>query len=47
MSNFKTDVQLLADLQSLINEADKTANMDPTTSGIVSRVLPGGKGRCV
>lgn len=43
MSNFKTDVQLLADLQSLINEADKTANMD-TTSGIVSRVLPGGKG---
>ena len=27
MSNFKTDVQLLADLQSLINEADKTANM--------------------
>ena len=44
MSNFKTDVQLLADLQSLINEADKTANMDTTTSGIVSRVLPGGKG---
>ena len=36
MSNFKTDVQLLADLQSLINEADKTANMDTTTSGIVS-----------
>ena len=33
MSNFKTDVQLLADLQSLINEADKTANMDTTTSG--------------
>lgn len=44
MSNFKTDVQLLADLQSLINEADKTANMDTTTSGIVGRVLPGGKG---
>ena len=42
MSNFKTDVQLLADLQSLINEADKTANMD--TTGIVGRVLPGGKG---
>ena len=41
MSNFKTDVQLLADLQSLINE---TANMDTTTSGIVGRVLPGGKG---
>lgn len=35
MSNFKTDVQLLADLQSLINEADKTANMDTDRKSVV------------
>ena len=41
MSKFADDVKLLGDLQSLIEEQKKTAQMSPSAQMIVKKVLPG------
>lgn len=41
MSKFAEDVKLLGDLQSLIEEQRKTAQMSPSAQMIVKKVLPG------
>ena len=40
MSKFQDDVKLLGDLQALIAEAEKTANMDPAAQMAVKMVSP-------
>lgn len=40
MSNFVKDVQLLADLQGLIDEAEKTANLPEYAVGIFGAISP-------
>ena len=39
MSKFQEDVQLLGELQSLIDEADKTVNMTPQVRTALKSVL--------
>lgn len=41
MSKFADDVKLLGDLQALIEEQKKTAQMSPSAQMIVKKVLPG------
>lgn len=41
MSQFSDDVKLLGDLQSLIEEQRKTAQMSPSAQMIVKKFLPG------
>ena len=43
MSQFTEDVQLLGDLQSLIAEAEKTANMSPAAQMVVKMAVPKAK----
>ncbi len=43
MSKFTDDVKLLGDLQALIEEQKKTAQMNPSTQMIVKKFLPGSK----
>lgn len=40
MSNFKKDVQLLADLQILIDEAEKTANPPSYAGAVFGAISP-------
>lgn len=44
MGKFQEDVKLLGDIQALIEEQRKTAEMSPATQMIVGKVLPGVKG---
>ena len=43
MGKFQEDVKLLGDLQALIEEQKKTAQMNPSTQMIVKKILPGSK----
>jgi hypothetical protein len=43
MSQFTEDVQLLGDLQALITEAEKTANMTPAAQMVVKMAVPKAK----
>lgn len=40
MSNFANDVQILADLQSLIDEAEKTANPPSYAGAVFGAISP-------
>ena len=40
MSNFAKDAQLLADLQGLIDEAEKTANPPDYAAGVFGAISP-------
>lgn len=43
MSKFQEDVKLLGDIQALIEEQKKTAEMAPSTQMIVKKMMPGAK----
>lgn len=43
MNKFTEDVQLVGEMQALITEAEKTANMSPTTQMMLKMAVPKAK----
>lgn len=46
MSNFQKDVQLLTDLQELISDAERTANMPGYAGAVFNAISPALKAAC-